>query len=300
MIRALTRSRLNGLNALRHPGILFVVLLMWAMNTLAGQVSLAWDSSTSRAVAGYMLHYGQVSGNYTNKVDVGKVTSYSASGLLDGATYYYAVTAYDSSRVESAFSNEVSWGTTQPAGLPQPPISSPPPISPPPSVSGCPCSLWTNAAAPSFTADSDTAAVELGVRFQADNNGLITGIRFYKASTNRGAHTGSLWSSDGQLLAQATFVGETSFGWQQVNFASPIAITANTVYVASYHAGSGHYSADNGYFATAGIDNGPLHAPRDGDRGSNGVYAYGQNTAFPSDSYLATNYWVDVIFIPTN
>ena len=85
-----------------------------------------------------------------------------------------------------------------------------------------------------------------------------------RAPTNTGTHIGNLWSSSGTLLASATFANETASGWQQVNFASPVAITANTVYVASYHAPVGRYANDNAYFATAGVDNPPLHALRDG------------------------------------
>ena len=57
---------------------------------------------------------------------------------------------------------------------------------------------------------------------------------------------------DGTQLAAATFSGETASGWQQVSFDSPVAIDANTTYVASYHAPNGHYAATNGYFATGG------------------------------------------------
>ena len=66
------------------------------------------------------------------------------------------------------------------------------------------------------------SAVELGVKFTADSNGTITGIRFYKASTNTGTHIGSLWSSTGTLLASATFGNETASGWQQVNFSTGV------------------------------------------------------------------------------
>ncbi|HEY8113761.1 MAG TPA: DUF4082 domain-containing protein [Actinomycetes bacterium] len=54
---------------------------------------------------------------------------------------------------------------------------------------------------------------------------------------------------------------------------SPVAITAGTVYVASYLAPAGHYAADNSYFASAGVDNAPLHALQDGVSGGDGVYA---------------------------
>ena len=48
-------------------------------------------------------------------------------------------------------------------------------------------------------------SVELGVKFKADYNGTITGVRFYKAAANTGTHIGSLWSAAGTRLAQATF-----------------------------------------------------------------------------------------------
>jgi hypothetical protein len=135
------------------------------------------------------------------------------------------------------------------------------------------------------------------VKFRSDVNGKITGIRFYKASTNTGTHVANLWTSSGTLLTTATFTGETASGWQQVLFSSPVPITANTVYVASYHALNGHYSANLNNFAT-GVDNSPLHALSNGVSGGNGVYAYGSTSLFPAQTYNAANYWVDVVFQP--
>jgi hypothetical protein len=138
--------------------------------------------------------------------------------------------------------------------------------------------------------------VELGVKFKSDVDGKITGIRFYKDATNTGTHIGSLWTASGTELASATFTNETASGWQQVTFATPVTITAGTVYVASYLAPAGHYAADGSFFATSGVDNGPLHALKDGTSGGNGVYRYGSTSAFPTDTFNATNYWVDVVF----
>ncbi|MFY9974212.1 MAG: DUF4082 domain-containing protein, partial [Chromatiaceae bacterium] len=107
-----------------------------------------------------------------------------------------------------------------------------------------------------------------------------------------GPHVGSLWSSGGTLLAQVTFTNETASGWQEASFASPVAIAANTVYVASYHAPVGRYSADTGYFASA-YTNGPLTALASSES-LNGVYQYGSG-GFPTNSYKESNYWVDVI-----
>ncbi len=160
----------------------------------------------------------------------------------------------------------------------------------------CPCSIWPASTVPAVASDSDTASVNLGVRFTTDSAGFVTGLRFYKGAANTGTHVGTLWTNGGTALASATFTGETASGWQQVNFATPVAVTANTLYVASYLAPAGRYAADSGYFTAAGVDNAPLHAPANGVSGSNGIYAYAAGSTFPTSTYLASNYWVDVVF----
>jgi hypothetical protein len=159
--------------------------------------------------------------------------------------------------------------------------------------------IWNSSAVPASLAAADSKAAELGVRFRSDVAGVITGVRFYKGTTNTGTHTGSLWSNSGNLLATATFTNETASGWQEVTFSQPVAITANTVYVASYHTNVGHYSLNLNYFANA-IDNAPLHALADGTTGGNGLYAYGSGGVFPSSSWAQSNYWVDVAFVPNS
>ena len=141
--------------------------------------------------------------------------------------------------------------------------------------------------------------MELGVSFTADTNGFVTGIRFYRSPSNSGVHVGNLWTNTGVKLASATFTGETALGWQQVNFSTPVAISANSVYVASYHTTIGHYSANWNYFATAGVNNAPLHALASAAGTPDGRYAYGGNSTFPTGSHQAANYWVDVVFNPS-
>jgi hypothetical protein len=162
----------------------------------------------------------------------------------------------------------------------------------------CPCTAWPVTAAPTVADHPDWNAVELGVKFRTDAGGLVTGVRFYKSLANSGTHVGNLWRSDGTLLARATFAAETASGWQQVNFNPPVPIAANTTYIASYHTDVGHYAGDNWFFSNAGVDNGFIHLLRDGVDGGSGVYAYGGASSFPSQTYNATNYWVDVVFTP--
>jgi len=160
----------------------------------------------------------------------------------------------------------------------------------------CPCSIWPSTAAPAVADVGADYPVELGISFKSDFNGYITGIRFYKSAANIGTHVGNLWDSGGNLLATATFTGESSSGWQQVNFPNPVPVTANSLYVASYHATAGHYSVDGYYFANSGVDNAPLHAPQNGSSSLNGPYSYGSTSLFPSNTYNSANYWVDVVF----
>ena len=157
-------------------------------------------------------------------------------------------------------------------------------------------SIWTPTTVPGVVDDGPDSPVELGVKFRSDSSGYITGIRYYKASANTGAHVANLWTSSGTLLATAAFTNETSIGWQQVNFSTPVAITANTVYVASYHTNAGHDSDDLNYFAGKGVDSPPLHALAAGVSGVNGVYAYGASSSFPTQDWHSSNYWVDVVF----
>jgi methionine-rich copper-binding protein CopC len=155
----------------------------------------------------------------------------------------------------------------------------------------CPCAIWPDVA-PSGVSDvtDQSSGVELGLRFTPSQAGSITGIRFYKVPDNTGTHTGSLWSSTGTLLATGTFTNESTEGWEQLEFSSPVSVSAGTTYVASYHTSAWHYADTPNGLASA-VTSGPLTANANG-----GVYAYGSSGTFPSTSYGAANYWVDVVY----
>ncbi len=162
----------------------------------------------------------------------------------------------------------------------------------------CPCTIWDNTF--SGEPESDPSQIEVGVKFRADVSGYITGLRYYKTSEATGAHVGHLYTASGTQLAEVTFSKETASGWQQVSLPSPVAISANTTYIASYYAPNGHYAALSGYFSVVGADAAPLHAPASGVVGGNGVYHYGGNGSLFSEggpeSYNGTNYMADVVF----
>jgi Domain of unknown function (DUF4082)/Bacterial Ig-like domain/Bacterial Ig domain len=161
--------------------------------------------------------------------------------------------------------------------------------------SACPCTIWPTTATPAAT-DPDTSPVELGVKFRPSQNGYITGIRYYKPAQTSGTHVGTLWTGTGTKLASVSFTGESASGWQQASFASPVAVTANTTYVASYFTPT-RYVVSGAYFASAATTRGPLTALRNGTDGGNGVYRYTATAgAFPTSTYNSENYWVDVVF----
>ena len=84
-------------------------------------------------------------------------------------------------------------------------------------IGGAVATLFGNAI-PAVVASGDTGSVELGVKFSAAVPGRATGVRFHKARQNTGPHSGRLWTTDGELLATATFGAETAAGWQQARF----------------------------------------------------------------------------------
>ncbi len=197
------------------------------------------------------------------------------------STYGFVTDANSSGAYKATVTNKAGSATTNDAVIVAVPVPAP--------VPGAPVSLWASPV-PGTVDGGPDSSVELAIKFQSDVNGTISGIRFYKGKTNTGTHTASLWSSTGTLLASATFASETASGWQTVKFGVPVAILANNIYFASYHAANGHYSADSNYFVKV-LDNPPLH-------GINSAFGYGTKAVFPTQSWQNANYWVDVIFSP--
>jgi hypothetical protein len=167
----------------------------------------------------------------------------------------------------------------------------------------CPCTMAAGTA-PAVLDEQDPGALEVGVKFKADIDGTVTGVRFYKATANTGTHIGNLWTVGGTRLATGTFSGESASGWQQLNFTTPVDIAAGTTYVASYYAPRGHYSVTSEAFYSpspfggTSLDSPPLHAISANRGGANGVFTYAGASTFPSSTFDGENYGVDVVFAP--
>ncbi len=249
------------------------VISAWSATPGTGAATVAW---TTNEPATSRVDYGTSSGSLASVASDPKlVTAHSItlSGLTPGVTYYYRVTSVD------VAGNAAQWPSA---------TSAPASISVPSSTT---VSFWPDTARPALIDDGDRRAVELGLRFRSDVGGEVLGVRFYKGSANTGTHVGNLWTSTGVKLATVTFSNETASGWQQAYFSKAVTIQAGATYVVSYYAPVGHYSVSE-YFFRNTVDAGPLHASA-----NSGVYRYGRS-AFPTQVYHASNYWVDVVFRP--
>jgi len=95
--------------------ILILAALSASVHTLSA-VTLAWTPNADPTITGCNLYYGVASHSYTNMVNPGTATSVTLSGLVEGATYFFAATSYNILGMESDFSNEASY--TVPVTIP--------------------------------------------------------------------------------------------------------------------------------------------------------------------------------------
>jgi len=151
----------------------------------------------------------------------------------------------------------------------------------------------------SNASEGNQTPITLGVKFWSSQSGTVSAIRFYRGTTSPQGYVARLYSASGTLLGSVTMATESGPvpGWQVGTFASPIAISPNTTYVAAYYVPSGEYlRVLDGL--TQGVATGPLTAPASSAVGGNGVYH--SKLGFPkSTTTWNANYLADVLFTPT-
>ncbi len=241
----------------------------------SSQINLSWTAAAG--ATGYEIERRTGGGAWT-QIATSTSTIYQDTGLAAGTGYSYQVIATGGGLI-SAASNVVTATTPSAASAPTTTDS-----------------LWSGLSTPPENAYA-WGSYELGLQFSSTSGGVVTGVRFYKQTWMRGPNVGTLWSSTGQVLASASFTGESSFGWQQVTFSNPVTIQPNTTYVVSFSTSSSYFGITTGYFNGQTVSNGPLQAPSNGVLGSNGVYQLAGT--FPSIGSGGMNFWVDVNFSPS-
>lgn len=139
---------------------------------------------------------------------------------------------------------------------------------------------------------SDGIAYELGMKFRVARAGTIGALRYWKAASDTGIHTGRLWAVNGPTgtqLASVAFSSETTSGWQQQALPIPVAVQPGITYVVSVN--STNYFADTPAGLATSVVNGDLASVADG---GNGVF--GSVGAYPAGSYNNGNYFRDVVY----
>ncbi|MDB6109433.1 MAG: Fibronectin, type domain protein [Pedosphaera sp.] len=94
----------------KATGYSILVLLLLSLCPLAhGSQSLVlgWNPDTDPGTVGYVLYYGNASGSYPNRIDVGTNTTATVSSLKEGQTNYFVITGYNIAGVEGPRSSEI-------------------------------------------------------------------------------------------------------------------------------------------------------------------------------------------------
>jgi hypothetical protein len=156
---------------------------------------------------------------------------------------------------------------------------------------------------PQTPVDPDTHSVTLGVQFFSTQVGTINGVRFYRGAKSSSGYSAAIFDGmSGARLAFKSVSTEPCHSvpcWEELDFSTPLSISANKTYIATYFVKGGHYAGDNQGLANK-VTSGPLTAPASSQAaGGNGVYIYGSSLLRPNSTYQATNYWVDISFTPS-
>ena len=77
--------------------LLYIFIILLNVSPLfAGNAFLQWEAPSTNDdgtpltdLAGYKIYYGTASGNYTQTIDVGNVTTYTITNLTDGVSILF-------------------------------------------------------------------------------------------------------------------------------------------------------------------------------------------------------------------
>jgi|GEM_PF-7090874 len=98
-------SRSGRLVVIARNIVTLFICCTYGGQIMADSVTLTWDPYSIPNLAGYRLYSGTTPGVFTQRIEVGNSTTISVSDLTEGQTYFFAVTAYNTSGAESPPSN---------------------------------------------------------------------------------------------------------------------------------------------------------------------------------------------------
>jgi hypothetical protein len=134
-------------------------------------------------------------------------------------------------------------------------------------------------------------SAEVGTKFTVDASGSVTALRYYRGMSSTSARTATLWSTNGQALAQATFSSHGT-GWQTAYLSRRVPVRAGATYIVGFHADQGAYYQQPDKLAKGHtIGNEYIHAVA-------GMMHRG-GAAFPSTP-TSNAFFADVVFVPSS
>jgi hypothetical protein len=162
----------------------------------------------------------------------------------------------------------------------------------------------------------EPGGITTGTTFIPAVDGVVSAVRFYATTDVGGTYAGRIYapisdddpegSGTGTLLSSGTLGGAATAGtWNEIPV-TPLNVTAGTAYRIAMHNTAGHYVSTGAFagFVSGGVTNGNLFAPPTGhDIGigtiAQGVFNVGAAPAYPSNTFNAGCYFVDVVFTAT-
>jgi hypothetical protein len=269
--------------------------LSLSQQIISGNVQLSWTANTESDLKGYNIYQGTSTGIYNTPTPLGKVTTYTISGLTQGKKYFFTITAVDTSSNESGYSNEVN-ATIPDTTLPVVAITSP-------------TTAGTYSTASSSVTLSGSASDNIGVS-------KVTWANAANSTTGTATGTTS-WSASGIALANGTnaitvtasdAAGNTSIKTLAVTYtpsdttAPAVAITspttAGTYSTASSSVSIPSYTTKSFYIRLTGTASDNVGVTKvTWANSANGAKGTASGTTRWTKSYLSLRFGVNIITI---
>jgi chitinase len=188
----------------------WIVILFGQSTCFALNVLLKWDPNTESDLSGYKVYYkadtssmpfdGTGAGGGSSPIDVHNQTTYTVNGLDPSRTYFFAVTAYNNSGIESEFSNIVKI-----------PESAPPVVS------------------ITFPANNATLGGTVSVTAVASDNVGVTKVEFYANGTLQATDTSTpyvySWNTSSSAAGSYTLMAKAYDAAGNVGQSGNISVT---------------------------------------------------------------------------
>ncbi|MDJ0838311.1 MAG: collagenase [Acidobacteriota bacterium] len=244
-----------------------------------GRTDLSWNANGESDLGGYLVYRGTSSGGPYTRLTGSTVggTSYADTGVSNGTTYYYRISAVDTSGNESVQSAEVNATPTAPGG------------GPPATPTGVMASALPGSISVTWDANSEPDLTNYEVHRAEPGTGWTL---IATPAVNSYSDTDVIAGNYYYYLIRAAGTGGTS-GWSDSDMAQAVegGGSARVLVVDAYFSTGGSYSAD--YTATLDALGAPYdtwNLQADGDPTAVDLAAYSNGLVIWSIGYYYSTY----------